>query len=319
MMSSSCILRALATLAAAATIQGSTANPVLPPPSPMPPPPPSSPTWPPTSPFQGSADYQVSYSRKATELRVAIKAGTAQCGPNAACPHAQEYDMRVPPTSTREWYRDTIPPPHYVKRGERAPEGENYVLEGDDEDCYSKWCPPYSKAGADVGVEVVFYKLDAVDVPHGHLNFKCWIRMYWTDTRLAWDPALWGNITEVPFLGYSYDAPEASEIWLPVFDAALELGRPFASHLNRSKYDATTPLRQLHVPHSNSTSFPHDGRTSRRTTRSRGSRTRWRRQPPSSALRGRSRSRARATSRFSAVTREAHPAPPLHGRYMAVT
>eukprot|EP00966_Prymnesium_polylepis_P281060 6493607-Prymnesium_polylepis.1 len=43
------------------------------------------------------------------------------------------------------------------------------------------------------------------------------MRMYWEDQRLMWnesDPR-WEGITKVPFLGASYDAPEASEIWLP--------------------------------------------------------------------------------------------------------
>ena len=75
----------------------------------------------------------------------------------------------------------------------------------------------YSEAGTDVRMEILFYKLNNVDVPHGHLQIKCWMRLVWYDTRLAWntsDPR-WEGITQVPMLGASYADPETSEIWLP--------------------------------------------------------------------------------------------------------
>ena len=47
------------------------------------------------------------------------------------------------------------------------------------------------------------------------MRLKVWLRTYWTDTRLAWNPADYGGITTVPFTAQSFSAPEDSEIWLP--------------------------------------------------------------------------------------------------------
>ena len=64
-------------------------------------------------------------------------------------------------------------------------------------------------------MQIVFYKLDSVDVPNGHMRTKVWLRMAWYDYRLRWDPADWGNITQTYFTSASYTLPEDSEIWLP--------------------------------------------------------------------------------------------------------
>ena len=93
------------------------------------------------------------------------------------------YDKRVPPTSVRLPYTYSNPPAGQCGNSDYP-------------------CAPYSQAGTDVDVEVVFYKLDTVDVPHGHLQIKCWMRMWWQDTRLAWnesDPQ-WAGISSIPML-----------------------------------------------------------------------------------------------------------------------
>merc|ERR1719446_1685627 len=79
---------------------------------------------------------------------------------------------------------------------------------------YDKGTPPtsnrpveYSKAGTDVSVEIVFFKLNAVDVPNGHLEIKCWLRQNWYDERLAWDSAANDNVTQLFFHAASFAAP----------------------------------------------------------------------------------------------------------------
>lgn len=74
-------------------------------------------------------------------------------------------------------------------------------------------------ATQDVGMQMVFYKLDNVDVPNGHMRIKCWLRMSWFDYRLRWDPAEFGNITSTYFRAATFsDSGENSavtDIWLP--------------------------------------------------------------------------------------------------------
>lgn len=45
-------------------------------------------------------------------------------------------------------------------------------------------------------------------------QFKVWFRLRWKDTRLSWDPAGYGGITEVRFAAASFSMPEDTEIWL---------------------------------------------------------------------------------------------------------
>ena len=87
---------------------------------------------------------------------------------------------------------------------------------------YDKSLPPtsdrmieYSAAGTDVEVEIVFYKLNKVDVPSGHLEIKCWLRMNWVDERLKWVPADYAGVTQLFMHASSFSAPGDSEIWLP--------------------------------------------------------------------------------------------------------
>ena len=87
---------------------------------------------------------------------------------------------------------------------------------------YDKVVPPrstrlvnYSNAGTDVRVEVRFFKVESIASAEGRMKLKVWLRMYWDDMRLAWDPADWGGVTKTYFQGMGLTAPEDSEIWLP--------------------------------------------------------------------------------------------------------
>ena len=73
----------------------------------------------------------------------------------------------------------------------------------------------YSEAGTDVGVELLFYKIESLAISNGLMKLKCWLRLKWTDERLSWDPSEWGNLTQVFMRGSSYSDPETSDIWLP--------------------------------------------------------------------------------------------------------
>ena len=47
------------------------------------------------------------------------------------------------------------------------------------------------------------------------MQLKIWLRMTWTDTRLAWNEAEYGGITETFFHGEGIAGGETTEIWLP--------------------------------------------------------------------------------------------------------
>ena len=87
---------------------------------------------------------------------------------------------------------------------------------------YVKAAPPtshrrvqYSKAGTDVMLQLRFYKALSVQSTTGQMDAKVWWRMWWSDLRLAWDPAQYGGITEVGFDAAGRSFPQDSEIWLP--------------------------------------------------------------------------------------------------------
>ena len=73
----------------------------------------------------------------------------------------------------------------------------------------------YSFAGTDVRLQIRFFKVRDVNTYQGTLSVKVWMRMYWSDLRLAWNSSEYGGITTVKFHAASFAAPEDSEIWLP--------------------------------------------------------------------------------------------------------
>ena len=72
-----------------------------------------------------------------------------------------------------------------------------------------------SLAGTDVGVRITFYSVESTDITMGRMRIKVWMSWEWTDERLAWDPADYGNVTTAYYLGVAHSAPEDTEIWVP--------------------------------------------------------------------------------------------------------
>lgn len=64
-----------------------------------------------------------------------------------------------------------------------------------------------SEAGTDVQVQLRIFKVDSLDQSAGHLTMKCWLRLWWYDLRLVWDPEDFGGITEVQF--------KEGQLWQP--------------------------------------------------------------------------------------------------------
>lgn len=73
----------------------------------------------------------------------------------------------------------------------------------------------YSAAGTDVELEVAFFKIESVSAAEGRMRLKIWLRLYWKDERLAWDPALHGNLTTISFRAEAEAGGTEAEIWVP--------------------------------------------------------------------------------------------------------
>ena len=87
---------------------------------------------------------------------------------------------------------------------------------------YDRFVPPkssrglvVSEAGTDVELSIKFFKVKEVDASKGSMELKVWLRMYWKDERLSWDPVQYGGITRTHF--YADPAPTSggTELWLP--------------------------------------------------------------------------------------------------------
>jgi len=97
------------------------------------------------------------------------------------------YNKRMPPVSTRS----------------KNPAADSLFGEGN-----------YSDAGTDVALQVRFFKLETVAITTGSMRIGLWLREWWNDERLAWDPADFGNITEIVMDGPELEEPD---IWHPDF------------------------------------------------------------------------------------------------------
>ena len=64
-----------------------------------------------------------------------------------------------------------------------------------------------SRAGADIGLQIRFFKVREVDLVAGSMSLKIWYRLSWTDERLSWDPEEHNGITQVPLA--------EKEVWQP--------------------------------------------------------------------------------------------------------
>lgn len=69
-----------------------------------------------------------------------------------------------------------------------------------------------SQSGTVVSLQTRFFKVDNVDPQTGSMQVKVWLRLRWQDTRLAWDPAAWGNVSQISF---NHPTLEETEIWTP--------------------------------------------------------------------------------------------------------
>ncbi|CAE7416921.1 nAChRalpha1 [Symbiodinium sp. CCMP2592] len=87
---------------------------------------------------------------------------------------------------------------------------------------YDRVVPPasdrlahYSGAGTEVEMQINFFKAQGLDDSTGQMRLKVWVRMGWIDQRLSWNPAEYGNISQVHFLSRHNTDRENSEIWMP--------------------------------------------------------------------------------------------------------
>ncbi|CAE7501314.1 acr-16 [Symbiodinium natans] len=62
-------------------------------------------------------------------------------------------------------------------------------------------------------MEIRMFKVQGVDSSRGQMRLKVWVRLAWSDLRLSWDPALYGNITQVHFR--TQPPTKDTEIWAP--------------------------------------------------------------------------------------------------------
>ena len=73
----------------------------------------------------------------------------------------------------------------------------------------------YSDAGTDVRMQVRFFKVSEVAAASGRMSLKVWHRLYWTDTRLSWDPADYGGVDTIYYGGGNVGKGESNEVWIP--------------------------------------------------------------------------------------------------------
>ena len=75
--------------------------------------------------------------------------------------------------------------------------------------------PQYSGSGCDVRMQLRLFKVLEVKPAQGAMILKVWLRMYWQDSRLAWDPSQFGNVSRTFFQTAGFSGAEDSEIWIP--------------------------------------------------------------------------------------------------------
>ena len=83
---------------------------------------------------------------------------------------------------------------------------------------YDKTVPPDSslpgKPGAQVHVGLNLYHVYAIDTRRATVGLHVWLRLSWTDNRLAWNPADYGGLDFVTFVALPASMEEA-QIWVP--------------------------------------------------------------------------------------------------------
>ena len=64
-------------------------------------------------------------------------------------------------------------------------------------------------------MDAQLFKVLEVKPAQGALILKVWLRMYWQDTRLAWDPSQFGGVTTTFYQAAGFQGAEDNEIWIP--------------------------------------------------------------------------------------------------------
>ena len=82
---------------------------------------------------------------------------------------------------------------------------------------YQKIVVPISNRpdGTLVEIGLRIFKVQHVDTSSGSLRLKVWLRLRWTDLRLAWDPADFGNVTQTHMRAAAITNDQDTDIWLP--------------------------------------------------------------------------------------------------------
>ena len=73
----------------------------------------------------------------------------------------------------------------------------------------------YSQAGTDIEMQLRFFKVESVRPSHGDMRLKIWMRCYWQDDRLRWDPAAYNGLEYTMFWVDPTPTGSSSEIWVP--------------------------------------------------------------------------------------------------------
>ena len=79
---------------------------------------------------------------------------------------------------------------------------------------YNKLVPPVEKfrVPVDVKMGLNVYKLVNLDIQAAQIDLSVWIRLSWTDKRLAWDTNTY-NVSQTSY--YASNSNEESVIWVP--------------------------------------------------------------------------------------------------------
>ena len=70
----------------------------------------------------------------------------------------------------------------------------------------------YSNAGTDVMVQLRFFKVESIQQREGRMRIRVWWRSSWSDLRLAWDPAQYGDVRSLKFGASDSTDSENSEM-----------------------------------------------------------------------------------------------------------
>ena len=117
-----------------------------------------------------------------------------------------------------------------------------------------------SQAGTDVKVQLRIFKIESLDQSAGQLKLKVWLRFWWHDLRLSWDPADFGGITETQM------KDSGTDVWVPdvmPYNSLETMGNTFDSTLIRLRHDgelmwSRPGLLQLMCKFSGLVAFPFD-------------------------------------------------------------